>query len=197
VFLNLTHHQHTRSLVQPMDELFLLPRSAIAMPRAYWLDDDALSSQLMVVEPSELEFHRIQEAMTNRNSTDFDMEIVNELYGEDCLILPHRGYNLLTGEFRNKEHAKYLGSKEEIWDGEKVLAEAKFLHFSDWPFPKPWLHGSQNTRTQVQPDCKPSSTGDVDCTDRKLWNGFYLDFKRRRQVCFFNTAILELILTFL
>lgn len=67
------------------------------------------------------------------------MEIVNTLYRDSALLLPHRPYNLLTGEFRNIEpntHDKYLGNKEEQWDPQAAYREAKFLHFSDWPYPK-------------------------------------------------------------
>lgn len=164
-----------------MDELFLLPHSPVAMPRAYWLDDDILSSQLVLVEPSEFEFNRILEAFETRGAGDFDMEIVNNLYAKNCFILPHRPYNLLTGEFRSKNHSKYIGSKEEEWNPYKILAEAKFLHFSDWPFPKPWLTGSEALREQVQPTCTDTTAG-PDCTDQIIWNNLYDDFKQRRQV---------------
>ena len=168
-----------------MDELFLLPPAPVAMPRAYWLEDQhTLSSQLVLVEPSEFEFNRIQEAFHNRTSGDFDMEIVNELYGDSCFIIPHRPYDLLTGEFRSKEHHLYLGSKEAVWDPEKVLKEAKFLHFSDWPFPKPWIHASDGQRKQVMPACVPDKEGHPDCRDQKQWLWIYKDFgNRRKQVC--------------
>ncbi|KAJ6006999.1 hypothetical protein N7522_005350 [Penicillium canescens] len=42
------------------DELFLLPPCPVALPRAYWLnpDDQVLSSQLLLIKPSQLEFNR-------------------------------------------------------------------------------------------------------------------------------------------
>ncbi|THW72422.1 nucleotide-diphospho-sugar transferase [Aureobasidium pullulans] len=118
------------NVLQPMDELFFLPRVPVAMPRAYWLDN-TLSSQSIVIEPSQREFKRILDAFDHRQETDFDMEIVNNLYGRDCLILPHRDYDLLTGEFRSSDHHKYLGSKTEVWEPHSILRAAKFLHFSD------------------------------------------------------------------
>jgi hypothetical protein len=138
---NQTHYKRVLSLdsdaavLQSMDELFLMPSSPVAMPRAYWLEN-TLSSQLVLVEPSEFEFQRILEAFNSRASADFDMEIVNSLYGSDCMVIPHRKYDPLTGEFRAKEHRKYLGSEEETWFPKKALDEAKFVHFSDWPLPK-------------------------------------------------------------
>lgn len=124
-----------------MDELFLLPPVPMAMPRAYWLgfDDRVLSSQIMLLQPSEFEYGRVIKHVETAAANDYDMEIVNTLYRDSALLLPHRPYNLLTGEFRNIEpntHDKYLGNDEEQWDPNAAFREAKFLHFSDWPYPK-------------------------------------------------------------
>ncbi|KAH0269488.1 nucleotide-diphospho-sugar transferase, partial [Aureobasidium melanogenum] len=171
------------NVLQHMDELFFLPKVPVAMPRAYWLED-TLSSQLVVIEPSKQEFERILYAFEHRENTDFDMEIVNNLYGRDCLILPHRPYDLLTGEFRSKEHHKYLGSTTEVWNPRQVLKEAKFLHFSDWPYPKPWITGAESVRLEIQPACHNTTSGEDDCTDREIWNEIYTEFKeRRKRVC--------------
>jgi len=126
------------NLPQTMDELFLLPPCPVAMPRAYWLnpDDRILSSQVLLIQPSEFEFKRVMDGMEHAGSGDYDMEIVNKLYRDSALVLPHRPYDLLTGEFRSKNHGSYMGNSEEPWDPEKILKEAKFLHFSDWPIPK-------------------------------------------------------------
>lgn len=170
------------TVLQSMDELFLIPSSPVAMPRAYWLEK-TLSSQLVLVEPSEFEFQRILKAFSSRSSHDFDMEIVNNLYGSDCIVIPHRKYDLLSGEFREKDHRRYLGSEEETWDPEKVLEEAKFVHFSDWPLPKPWLPHEKADEERIQPRCKETSQGE-DCRDREVWLGLYADFtRRRREVC--------------
>ncbi|KAI4730380.1 nucleotide-diphospho-sugar transferase [Aureobasidium sp. EXF-10728] len=177
------------NVLQHMDELFFLPKVPVAMPRAYWLDN-TLSSQLVVIEPSKQEFERILYAFEHRNSTDFDMEIVNNLYGQDCLILPHRRYDLLTGEFRSKDHHKYLGSTTEVWDPRRVLQEAKFLHFSDWPYPKPWIAGAESVRLEVQPACHNNTSGEHDCSDREVWNEIYVEFRERRgRVCGSNFTL--------
>ena len=121
-----------------MDELFLMPPSPVAMPRAYWLnpDDRVLSSQLILLQPSEFEYDRVAKATREAAESEYDMEIMNKLYRDSCFILPHRPYDLLTGEFRLDSHSPYLGNAEEVWDPEATLKEAKFLHFSDWPMPK-------------------------------------------------------------
>ncbi|KAI1634001.1 glucose N-acetyltransferase [Biscogniauxia mediterranea] len=173
------------TILQTMDELFLVPPCPVAMPRAYWLfpDSKILSSQLMLVQPSEVEFDRIMKQVENAGHSDYDMEIVNQLYIDSAMILPHRPYDLLTGEFRGDDHKNYLGTDREEWDPVAIFNEAKFLHFSDWPVPKPWIPMSQDMREEKQPDCV-TRDGQEDCSARELWNGFYDDFARRRStVC--------------
>lgn len=171
-------------ILQPMDELFLSPPSPAAMPRAYWLypDKQILSSQLVLATPSTKEFARIRAKIDSAGSNDYDMEIMNDLYKDSALILPHRPYNLLTGEFKDKDsHAMYLGDPDEAWDPVAVYNEAKFLHFSDWPVPKPWIEntGSQKSR---EPSCVKLEDGREDCAARDLWNSFYTDFREARKV---------------
>lgn len=123
-----------------MDELFLLPQAPVAIPRSYWLSEEEMavkvSSQLVVIQPSKREYSRVEKAIAFAGGNDYDMEIINSLYKDSALILPHRPYDLLTQVFRWTNHSTYLGDPEEIWDSEAVLKEAKFLHFSDWPIPK-------------------------------------------------------------
>lgn len=171
------------TILQNMDELFLLPPAPVAMPRAYWLwpDQPVLSSQLMLVQPSAEEFARVESKIASAGRNDYDMEIVNQLYGDSALIIPHRPYNLITGEFRGGNHSRYLGSVGERWDPVAAFNEAKFLHFSDWPVPKPWRSISDQVMDENQPECEVVE-GREDCTARELWKGFYSDFQERRKV---------------
>ncbi|KAH8812977.1 glycosyltransferase family 8 protein [Xylogone sp. PMI_703] len=170
------------TVLQPMDELFLLPPVPVAMPRAYWMDQPFLSSQMILIQPSVAEFNRVKNAIDNASKSDFDMEIVNNLYGKDCMILPHRRYDLLTGEFRSQgQHLSYLGNDYEKWDPEKMLKEAKFLHFSDWPMPKPWIQATAAVTDDTKPKCDVDADGKEDCRARDMWLGFYSDFKKRRK----------------
>ncbi|XXG98607.1 hypothetical protein Hte_004932 [Hypoxylon texense] len=173
------------TILQTMDELFLMPPCPVAMPRAYWLfpDNKILSSQLMLVQPSAVEFERIMQKVESAGRNDYDMEIVNQLYADSAMILPHRPYDLLTGEFRGDNHQNYLGTDREEWDPVAIFNEAKFLHFSDWPVPKPWIPMSDSIRQANQPKCV-TKDGQEDCSSRELWNGFYSDFvQRRSDVC--------------
>ncbi|KAF4450558.1 glucose N-acetyltransferase 1 [Fusarium austroafricanum] len=172
-------------ILQHMDELFQLPPCPVAMPRAYWLYNDSppkkiLSSQLMLIQPDEIEFERIVQKMNSIGPNDYDMEIVNSLYLDSALILPHRKYDMLTAEFRNKDHTAYLGSDREKWDATAAVSEAKFVHFSDWPVPKPWIHDPE-VRLQNQPACAGNETT---CAEREIWNGFYTDYTdNKERVC--------------
>ena len=128
------------TVLQCLDELFLLPPSPVAMPRAYWEWDkkQELSSQLLLLETNAVAFARIMRAVENADAIKFDMDILNDLYFGSATVLPHRQYDLLTGEFNGgpKDHSLFTGDPEEVWDPEQVLRDAKFVHFSDWPIPK-------------------------------------------------------------
>ncbi|KAJ5718717.1 CAZyme family GT8 [Penicillium malachiteum] len=176
------------TLLQAMDELFLLSPGSVAMPRAYWLDskDPIFTSGLMLIEPSKLEFDRIMDEVSNTPSDKYDMEIMNKLYGDTAMVIPHRPYTLLTGEFRSKNHEAYLGNTEELWDADKILKDAKYLHFSDWPVPKPWIPATRDLISKTQPPCdyNPATGEEDDCRLRELWLGIYKDFKtRRKNIC--------------
>jgi len=115
----------------------------MAMPRAYWLWNPdqkhfELSDQLLLAETNETEFARVLDAIEHAASNKYDMDIMNDLYLGSAVVLPHREYDLLTGEFRKDpgDHANYLGNKDDQWVTKDVLATAKFLHFSDYPIPK-------------------------------------------------------------
>jgi alpha-N-acetylglucosamine transferase len=182
------------TLLQPMDELFLLPaESKVAMPRAYWLEDK-LCAAVMLASPSGTEFGRIQARLAESQPEGYDMEIINALYGDSCLVFPHKPYLLLTGEMRSKSHEAYLGSKEEPWDVDSVIKQAKYIHFSDYPLPKPWVGASETMKSDLMTSCKASGTkaGGVDCSDREAWLWLYKEFReRRKRVCGPEFADLE------
>lgn len=186
-----------------LDELFFLPSAPAAMPRAYWdleldhaLTNTRLTSMLIVLEPSALEAEKLWElaaGVGNETGTlnaglNFDMEILNTRYRNNALVLPHRGYALLTGEFRRHgrhNHSDYLGTQEE-WDPDAALKEAKVVHFSDWPLPKPWIMWPNSLMRDLRPDCEFDSgtSSEHGCRDREVWMGLYDNFRRRRkEIC--------------
>lgn len=121
-----------------MDELFFLPSTPLAVPRAYWLNN-TLNTQLLLMQPSASSFARIKAAMSTAKPDEYDMDIINQLYGKSAMILPHRPYTILASDFRHlrdEDHSAWLGSEEEEWNVDTALREVKYLHFSDWPLPK-------------------------------------------------------------
>lgn len=130
-----------------MDELFLSPSTPVAMPRVYWLDK--LSSAVVVLEPSLVEWNRIDSYAQNTSQPGrgFDMDILSTLYNLTYLALPQCPYLLLSSEFGEPEHAGYLGA-DETWDPTKVLAESKYVHFSGIGIPKPWLKQEADMLTE-------------------------------------------------
>jgi hypothetical protein len=178
------------TLLKPLDELFLLPQAPMAMPRAYWTDSKPwpLTSMLMVIKPDLKEFNGFKDRLTGGGNDmlvdahRFDMEMVNERFEDSALVLPHRPYALLTGEFRRHDHSAYLGDPNEKWDAEKVFKEAKLVHFSDWPLPKPWIMWPFEGLQEMQPDCDGDKQ--ATCAERRIWKHLYDDFRhRRRDIC--------------
>ncbi|KAK4679635.1 N-acetylglucosaminyltransferase [Podospora pseudoanserina] len=188
-----------------MDHYFEAPRAVLAVPRAYWLGDlrntslsineQILGSHVMLLEPNTRRHDRIvKDAM---DSGEFDMEVVNRLFKGSAMILPHRGLALLTGEFRSKDHSRYLvGEGEDGEDGEQwdAVAEVKrsfLVHFSDWPLPKPWMFHTDRQWRDALPSCeeaekeerrrKRRGRGEDDCPDKLVWRGFYEEYDRERR----------------
>ncbi|EKD12736.1 uncharacterized protein L3040_006887 [Drepanopeziza brunnea f. sp. 'multigermtubi'] len=173
------------TILQLMDDLFLLPDAKAVMPKAWWLDYPFVTSHIMLIQPSASEFSRIQDAIRDAHLGFYDMEIVNMLYGRECLVLPHKPYALLTGELRSGDHSKWLKGGHENWDPDSVMKQAKLVHFSDHPLPKPWS-ATKSMRESAQPVCldgEGQGQGEG-CRERKIWMGLYEDFKtRRKNIC--------------
>ncbi|GAB1198253.1 N-acetylglucosaminyltransferase [Aspergillus pseudonomiae] len=192
------HLDSDANVLQNMDELFFLPPTKVAMPRAYWElpDTKQLSSLLIVIEPSYNEYNALMEAAlpaiygqktVNASSTHrYDMELLNERYADSATVLPHRQYGLVSGEFRTEDHRNFLGNDYEVWDPDKALAEAKLVHFSDWPLPKPWVLWPQKLLAEMLPKCKhnPGTPQESGCRDREVWKSIYHDFRRRRKMAY-------------
>lgn len=127
------------------------------------------------------EFKRVLGQMRNRTSDEFDMDIVNDLYAGNAMLLPNEDW-VVSGEFRRKNHDAYTGEKGKIWDAKEVMKRAKYVHFSDWPFPKPWHQSEFWQRQETMPKCVSKVDGTQDCKDQETWLWLYEDFKDRRMV---------------
>ncbi|KAH8433295.1 N-acetylglucosaminyltransferase [Aspergillus melleus] len=173
------------SVLNNMDHYFLAPLAPVAVPRAYWLDGDdtsvkaqILGSHVMLIEPNEGNYRRIlDEALA---SGDFDMEVLNHLFSDSAMILPHRRLALLTGEFRAADHQRYMSEdKDQTWNAHAELSRAYLVHFSDWPLPKPWKPRSEEQWQSLMPPCPEDDVETTDkprCADRLSWTSLYEDY---------------------
>ncbi|KAG9246860.1 nucleotide-diphospho-sugar transferase [Calycina marina] len=197
-----------------LDALFFLPPAVVAAPSAYWLAQPKLGSHIMLLTPSLSEARRARAAIIAAPVGVYDMEIVNSLYGSTCSVLPYRHYSLLTGEFRSHAHPAYLkpypqskrpmiapgvelapgyvayGEENiEAWDPQLYFEKAKYIHFSDSPYPKPWVQVGMNFEN-FGPECvgimdlEGNEDAGKDCRARNIWLRLYSDFKDRRlEIC--------------
>lgn len=176
-----------------MDHYFLAPMAAVAVPRAYWLSEkdtpvveQMLSSHVMLIEPNKARYNKIVKEA--RKSGDFDMEVLNHMFKNSAMILPHRRLALLTGEFRSKDHQNYLAPDEdEQWNAMAEVSRAYLVHFSDWPLPKPWVPHSKDQWEAALPECPQDEEEKPDkpkCADRVMWEAIYEDYKHDKdQYC--------------
>lgn len=172
------------TLLCSLDELFFLPPTPVAMPLAYWAKKPTLASHIMLITPSTGEFARIAKGVKRARRGEYDMDVINKLYRTVCVLLDHKRYALLTGEFRANDHSKYLSrsASNETWDPMTVLKDARLVHFSDYPLPKPWLNPNRKDLERVQPACIESDGQEPDCTARAIWLEIYRDYKERKTV---------------
>jgi alpha-N-acetylglucosamine transferase len=188
-------------VINSFDRYFDAPPAPLAPPRAYWLcsfedqDRQWLGSHVMLIQPSPQIFSRILSQIDT--ALDFDMEMVNHMFGSSAMILPHRHLALLSGEFRSEDHSKYLaGSDTTKWDPHAEYANTALIHFSDWPLPKPWKVRSDKQWEEVMPKCgnqeaKVSEKQDganTTCPDREIWVDLYAQYDSE------NRAVRRLIL---
>ncbi|MCJ1320023.1 N-acetylglucosaminyltransferase [Xylographa vitiligo] len=185
-YLRIIHLDSDVTVQQHMDDLFLLPPARVAMMRAYWNlpSVKSLTSMFILLEPSAAEADRLMAAAESktRQNNEFDMEILNDLYGDSAMILPHRNYGLVSGEFRSEDHHRYLGNNYEKWNPKRALREASLVHFSDWPIPKPWIMWPRNLLKEKMPLCdiNPGTKDETGCENKDIWLELYNDFRRRR-----------------
>jgi hypothetical protein len=106
-----------------MDELFLLPPAPVAMPRAYRMEDFFLSSQIIVIEPSEESWQRVENAIEHHKGHDYDLDILNKVFGKSTLLIPYRDTISRLGSFdtrltnmrRTWAHRQKPETQERFW----------------------------------------------------------------------------------
>jgi alpha-N-acetylglucosamine transferase len=130
-----------------LDHLFDLTAAAFAAPRAYWLKQPFISSQLFVLTPSPATWARIDKYFAPDSdllTRDlYDMDLLNLEFKDDMTILPSI-YCILNGHFdpnqkSNFEKWKTIAGGYEV---NELIDEAFVVHFSDT---KPWKYNGRKT----------------------------------------------------
>lgn len=141
--------------------------------------NDFFANHVMVIKPSKDVYNELLKfvfnpwywSLTNRKnvkkSSDYDMEILNKYLDTKLRkgainvgILPHRVYGVLTGEFGEEWHARFITEPQYLpfvkkrsnkgWDPVSIFSKVKLVHFSDSPIPKPWEEERENANQEPQ-----------------------------------------------
>lgn len=79
-------------ILKNLDHLFDLPSADVYAPRAYWIEKEDkkpfLSSTLMLIQPNPELWKQIQDTVATLPAHQYDMDIVNSLFGDQALLLP-------------------------------------------------------------------------------------------------------------
>ncbi|MCJ1479102.1 N-acetylglucosaminyltransferase [Lambiella insularis] len=189
-YLRIIHFDSDVTVQQHMDGLFMIPSARVAVTRAYWRLPaiKAFSSRFLLIEPSTAETSRLIAAAesTRLPRNELAMDVVNSVFEDSAMVLPHQQYGLISEEFRVGDHRRFSGNDYEKWNPKRVLREASLVHFSDWPLPKPWVMWPRNLLQEKIPLCEinPGTDNEAGCESRDIWMALYGDFrKRRKDIC--------------
>ena len=130
------------------DDLFTLPSTPLAIPRAYWYQEsNYLTSAFMIIEPSAFLHQKVIDRLPGGpdhvSGHVLDMDVVNDLAAGWAMLLPHRGLFMLSNDLRDGEddpgHQRYLRASQSglKWDAEKEFSSVRLFHFSE-KGPKQW-----------------------------------------------------------
>jgi len=77
-------------IVKSLDHLFHMDDLDVdlAAPRAYWIDKKTFSTAFMVISLSDRTWRKVETALQNTKVDQYDMDIANELFGDEVLMLP-------------------------------------------------------------------------------------------------------------
>jgi len=199
----------TSLYLQNMDELFLFPRSPIALPHIYTGSDSwSYSTQIMLLTPSTTTFNALDHLLNSANESTTDFSLLTQIFPLPKITrIAQRPYLLLSSSFRDQstQHKEYLAPFKghfpgTEWDPDYMLRSVKFLSFSEnsfgsYPvnsqdgavkttekFPGPWKKARQDLVNKYMPDCVKSEWfGNSECSDRRVWLSLYRTFAERRE----------------
>ncbi|KAG8529929.1 uncharacterized protein KY384_005410 [Bacidia gigantensis] len=130
-------------ILQSPDHLFSLPVVDLAAPRAYWSEDPTeLTSALMLIKPSDRSWRRVKQAMDEIKPGEFDMDIINTLFGRTALVLPGE-YCTLNTQWEVNEVPRW-------WQGQEPLRDPSWRpKLNSSAFTKPLVRWSESKRSII------------------------------------------------
>jgi hypothetical protein len=77
-------------ILKPLDHLFHMDELDVdlAAPRTYWIVKEMFSTAFMVITLSDRSWRKVQTALENIRLEQYDMDIANEVFGDEVLMLP-------------------------------------------------------------------------------------------------------------
>jgi hypothetical protein len=77
-------------ILKPLDHLFHMDDLSVdlAAPRAYWIAKETFSTAFMVISLSNRVWRKVEQALENIRINQYDMDIANEVFGDEVLMLP-------------------------------------------------------------------------------------------------------------
>jgi alpha-N-acetylglucosamine transferase len=110
-------------ILQNLDELFELPKVDIAMPRAYWIDKGFGASTLMTIIPSHRIWNRILIKLENLEPKTYDMDVVNQIFGNEILMLPPK-YITLNSHWEVNKVPGWSTEYQKTLENNKTIPQA-------------------------------------------------------------------------
>jgi hypothetical protein len=77
-------------ILKSLDHLFHMDELDVdlAAPRAYWIAKEVFSTAFMVITLSDRLWQKVQTALENIRFEQYDMDLANEVFGDEVLMLP-------------------------------------------------------------------------------------------------------------
>ncbi|KAH7307952.1 nucleotide-diphospho-sugar transferase [Stachybotrys elegans] len=131
------------------DSAFRLPSTPFTAAPAYWISNRTLTSACMLIEPSEALWQPMDAALTSIKPDKYDMDVINELYGDIEDPMPGN-FLALNSHWEDKNVPAWFESDRDVafpedatsrpaddYELEQLYKQTAIVHFT--AVGKPWL----------------------------------------------------------